>query len=113
VSAHGATRLINIQATLPSDPTPCFFNVIELLLTLWVHGLVASKDAAFLLGKRQTIMSENEDSFPIDMSKYQKISLDPFSTEKLSPEMRSSLLANIQLCRDAIIFFTACGTASG
>jgi hypothetical protein len=59
-------------------------------------------------------MSEEEQQeFPIDLSKYQKIALDPFSTEKLSPEIRSSLLANIDLCRDTIIFFTACGTASG
>ena len=51
-------------------------------------------------------------SFPIDLGKYQRISLDP-STPTLSDDQRSALKANIQLCRDAIIFFTATGAARG
>lgn len=51
-------------------------------------------------------------SFPIDLGAYQPLKLDP-STGKLSDEQRTALQANIQLCRDAIVFFTATGAASG
>jgi transketolase len=51
--------------------------------------------------------------FPIDLSKYKKVCIDPFSTERLSEEQRADITANIGLCRDAIVFFTACGGASG
>eukprot|EP00285_Hemiselmis_virescens_P017354 CAMPEP_0173393588 /NCGR_PEP_ID=MMETSP1356-20130122/22192_1 /TAXON_ID=77927 ORGANISM="Hemiselmis virescens, Strain PCC157" /NCGR_SAMPLE_ID=MMETSP1356 /ASSEMBLY_ACC=CAM_ASM_000847 /LENGTH=641 /DNA_ID=CAMNT_0014351631 /DNA_START=15 /DNA_END=1940 /DNA_ORIENTATION=+ len=51
--------------------------------------------------------------FEIDLSKYQKVSIDPFSTDKLSAEQEAAVKANIELCRDAIVFFTACGSASG
>ncbi|MCU0526072.1 MAG: transketolase [Elainella sp. Prado103] len=51
-------------------------------------------------------------SFPIDLSAYQRIQLDP-SNPKLTDEQRAALKANIQLCRDAIVFFTATGAASG
>jgi transketolase len=51
-------------------------------------------------------------SFPIDLGAYQSPKLDP-SNPKLSDEQRSTLKANIQLCRDAIVFFTATGAASG
>ncbi|CCE22557.1 transketolase C-terminal domain-containing protein [Methylotuvimicrobium alcaliphilum] len=50
--------------------------------------------------------------FPIDLSAYQRISLDP-SSDKLTAEQKSALQANIQLCRDAIVFFTATGAARG
>ncbi|MFM7425087.1 MAG: transketolase C-terminal domain-containing protein [Elainella sp.] len=51
-------------------------------------------------------------SFPIDLGAYQPVKLDP-STAQLSDEQRAALKANIQLCRDAIVFFTATGAASG
>lgn len=51
-------------------------------------------------------------SFPIDLGAYQAIALDP-STPTLTDEQRSALKANIQLCRDAIVFFTATGAARG
>ncbi|MEE9398221.1 MAG: transketolase C-terminal domain-containing protein [Methylococcales bacterium] len=51
-------------------------------------------------------------TFPIDLGAYQRISLDPASPN-LSTEQKSALKANIQLCRDAIIFFTATGAARG
>lgn len=51
-------------------------------------------------------------SFPIDLSAYQPIQLDP-SQPTLTDEQRAALKANIQLCRDAIVFFTATGAASG
>ncbi len=51
-------------------------------------------------------------TFPIDLSAYQRISLDP-SVSTLTTEQKSALQANIQLCRDAIIFFTSTGAARG
>ncbi len=51
-------------------------------------------------------------SFPIDLGAYQSLKLDP-SQPTLSDEQRSALQANIQLCRDAIVFFTATGAAGG
>lgn len=50
--------------------------------------------------------------FPIDLSAYQPLKLDP-ANPTLTPEQRSILKANIQLCRDAIVFFTATGAARG
>ncbi len=51
-------------------------------------------------------------NFPIDLGAYQRISLDP-SVNTLTDAQRASLKANIQLCRDAIVFFTATGAARG
>jgi transketolase len=50
--------------------------------------------------------------FPIDLGAYQRITLNP-SNPTLTAEQRASLKANIQLCRDAIVFFTATGAARG
>ncbi|WP_411727489.1 transketolase C-terminal domain-containing protein [Methyloglobulus sp.] len=50
--------------------------------------------------------------FPIDLGSYQRISLNPGSTT-LTSEQKASLKHNIQLCRDAIVFFTATGAARG
>ena len=50
--------------------------------------------------------------FPIDLDAYQRITLDP-SISTLTAGQRASLKANIQLCRDAIVFFTATGAARG
>ena len=51
-------------------------------------------------------------TFPIDLTKYQRISLDA-SNPTLTNEQKTSLKDNIQLCRDAIVFFTATGAARG
>ncbi|MGY6276240.1 transketolase C-terminal domain-containing protein [Methylomonas sp. MgM2] len=51
-------------------------------------------------------------TFPIDLGAYQRITLTP-NNPTLTEEQRSSLKANIQLCRDAIVFFTATGAARG
>ena len=51
-------------------------------------------------------------NFPIDLGAYQRITLDP-SINTLTAQQRDSLKANIQLCRDAIVFFTATGAARG
>jgi transketolase N-terminal domain/subunit len=51
--------------------------------------------------------------FPIDLGKFKELSIDPFSTDKLSDQQKADLKSNIELCRDTIVFFTACGSASG
>jgi len=51
-------------------------------------------------------------SFPIDLSHYQPLKLDP-ANPVLTDEQRSKLKTNIQFCRDAIVFFTATGAARG
>jgi transketolase len=51
-------------------------------------------------------------TFPIDLGAYQRITLDP-SVPTLTDEQRTALKANIELCRDAIVFFTATGAARG
>ncbi|KIK71444.1 hypothetical protein GYMLUDRAFT_148967 [Collybiopsis luxurians FD-317 M1] len=50
--------------------------------------------------------------FPIDLKRYQRLSLDP-SKPELTNEQRASLKSNIQLFRDAIVFFTATASARG
>ncbi|MGF1496823.1 MAG: transketolase C-terminal domain-containing protein [Elainellaceae cyanobacterium] len=50
--------------------------------------------------------------FPINLEAYQPLSLDP-ATSTLTDQQRETLKANIQLCRDAIVFFTATGAARG
>ncbi|MGK7888680.1 MAG: transketolase C-terminal domain-containing protein [Leptolyngbyaceae cyanobacterium] len=50
--------------------------------------------------------------FPIDLGAYKRITLDP-KTPTLTDAQRADLKANIQLCRDALVFFTATGAARG
>ena len=56
-----------------------------------------------------TLLPEPTEKFPIDLSKFQPLKIDPFTTTKLNDEQKQTLLANIELCRDAIVVFTACG----
>jgi transketolase len=51
-------------------------------------------------------------SFPIDLAAYKPLALDPIKST-LTDEERKTLKANIQLCRNAIVFFTATGAARG
>lgn len=51
-------------------------------------------------------------SFPIDLSSYKPVKLDP-SQKTLTDEQREQLQHNIQLCRDAIVFFTAVAAGKG
>lgn len=51
-------------------------------------------------------------NFPIDLSTYKPLTLD-VSQPTLTDEQRTTLQSNIQLCRDAIVFFTATGAARG
>ena len=60
-----------------------------------------------------TLLPEPTEKFPIDLSKFQPLKIDPFTTTKLNDEQKQTLLANIELCRDAIVVFTACGKKSG
>ncbi|GFZ52295.1 hypothetical protein JCM24511_10068 [Saitozyma sp. JCM 24511] len=53
------------------------------------------------------------EKFPIDLKKYKPIPLDPVKDKKLSAEQKETLLANISLLRDVIVFFTATGSARG
>ena len=53
-----------------------------------------------------------QEVFPIDLSKLKALKLDP-SVTSLSDETKANLRHNIQLCRDAIVFFTALAGAKG
>ncbi|KAL5529748.1 hypothetical protein ACEPAG_5733 [Sanghuangporus baumii] len=57
-------------------------------------------------------MAGAESQFPIDLSKFKSIKLDP-SKPQLSDAERATLKDNIQLLRDAIVLFTATGAARG
>ncbi len=51
-------------------------------------------------------------TFPIDLARFKRLPLDPHNST-LTDEQRDALKHNIQLCRDAIVFFTAIGDAKG
>ncbi len=51
-------------------------------------------------------------NFPIDFSEFTPLPLDPSSTT-LTDEQRKTLQANIDFCRDVIIFFTAVADGKG
>ena len=53
-----------------------------------------------------------QETFPIDLSKLKPLKLDPKVTT-LSDDAKATLRHNIQLCRDAIIFFTSLAGAKG
>ncbi|MBM0742605.1 transketolase [Phormidium sp. CLA17] len=57
-------------------------------------------------------MTETSVRFPIDLGAYKSIALDP-TKPTLTDDEREALKANTQLCRDAIVFFTATGAARG
>jgi len=52
------------------------------------------------------------ETFPMDLSQIRPLTLDP-QVETLTTEQRDQLATNVQLCRDAIVFFTATGAARG
>lgn len=51
--------------------------------------------------------------FPIDLGAYKKLAIDPFKAGGPTAEEEAALKANIQLCRDALVFFTAIADARG
>lgn len=57
-------------------------------------------------------MSGPVDAFPIDFSEFQPLPLDPAASQ-LTDDQKKTLQANIQFCRDVIIFFTAVADAKG
>jgi transketolase len=57
-------------------------------------------------------MTVAQATFPIDLGAYKQITLDS-SNPTLTEAQKADLKANIQLCRDAIVFFTATGAARG
>ncbi len=57
-------------------------------------------------------MNYDTTSFPLDLSTYKPLTLDP-TNPNLTDDQKKDLQANIQLCRDAIVFFTATGAARG
>src|SRR5215813_2939735 len=56
--------------------------------------------------------SMRDETFPIDLSALQPLKLDP-AVASLSDTQKATLKHNIQLCRDAIVFFTALAGAKG
>src|SRR5688500_5288587 len=54
----------------------------------------------------------NDEKFPIDLSQLKPLKLDP-KVMSLTDEQKKVLQHNIQLCRDAIVFFTALAGAKG
>jgi transketolase len=54
----------------------------------------------------------NTETFPIDLKALEPLKLDP-GVSQLTDAQKSSLKHNIQLCRDAIVFFTALAGAKG
>jgi len=59
-----------------------------------------------------TLSIQQAEKFPIDLTRYRVIELDPAAPTLTDPQ-REALKHNIQLCRDAIVFFTATGAARG
>jgi transketolase len=57
-------------------------------------------------------MTLTNTQFPINLSAYKPLVLNP-TNATLTDEQRETLRGNIQLCRDAIILFTATGAARG
>jgi transketolase len=54
----------------------------------------------------------NAETFPIDLTQLEPLALDP-AEPHLTDAQKAALRRNIQLCRDAIVFFTALAGAKG
>lgn len=54
----------------------------------------------------------NIENFPIDLQAFKPLSLNP-ANPTLSNEQRQTLINNIRICRDTIVFFTAVADAKG
>ena len=61
---------------------------------------------------RVRIRAEDSDISPIDLGAYRRIALHPRAPALTEPE-RQALRHNVELCRDAIICFTAVADARG
>ena len=56
--------------------------------------------------------AQSAEKFPIDLSRIKPLKLDP-KRPSLTPDELATLKHNIQICRDAIVFFTAFAGAKG
>src|ERR1700685_3133932 len=54
----------------------------------------------------------SRETFPIDLKALERLKLDP-AVPRLNDEQKAALKFNIDLCRDAIVFFTALAGAKG
>ncbi len=54
----------------------------------------------------------NTEGFPIDLRGFKELALNP-SNPALTKDEKETLLSNIRLCRDSIVFFTAVADAKG
>jgi transketolase len=52
-------------------------------------------------------------SFPIDVSNYNPVAIDPFNGGTITPEQKAQLQTNIEIVRDTIVFFTAVAGIKG
>ncbi len=73
------------------------------------HGTLSERDAQ-AIGSRAT--DANMTSFPIDLNAYRPLALDR-KRANLTDQEREILRANIDLCRDVIVFYTAVADAKG
>jgi transketolase len=71
-----------------------------------------SRSGGAILGFMNTSSSTSKETFPIDLTKLEPLQLDPAVTS-LTDAQKAALRKNIQLCRDAIVFFTALAGAKG
>jgi transketolase len=76
---------------------------------VYIHGPGKTRDrvAAQRMGRSMT-----GTGFPIDLAAYRPVVLDP-AEPMLDEAQRDQLTRNVQLCRDALIFFTAVADAKG
>ncbi len=81
-------------------------EAIENMIHLRMPSLVIRADCGHI---RPAMANEK---FPIDLTALKPLKLDP-SVGKLTAEQTATLKYNIQLCRDAIVFFTAMADAKG
>ena len=89
---------------------------VLLALTRFVAAAAAAKRAKSAAGAELPPMRKDPSDtfeFPFDLSTYRKVEINPFTDTELSAQQLKDLKFNIDLCRDAIVFFTACGAASG
>ena len=56
----------------------------------------------------QSPAKKQKTAFPVDLSAFKKLQIDPWQTPTLSASLKAELQANIQLYRDAIVVFTVC-----
>jgi transketolase len=69
--------------------------------------------AAAVMAKAQTAMKGSKTKFPFDLSKYKPPKLDYSKDAEIPADVLPQMKENLQLVRDSIVAFTACGSAAG